>query len=175
LHPKQLVDLGLPGALNPVLWFTGLGVATYALAALALAIVEARINGENAARHIYALACFSGAFGLALLVLAPDSATGSAGVLVVGGIALTVTRAVGVIWVNRRATSEVRATVQSFLAQAEYLGEITLGVAFGVLAQATTISISFAAAAVLFACTGLMVRLTRTTTGLRMVKGAHVE
>ena len=53
------------------------------------------------------------------------------------GIGQTATRAVGAIWVNRRTTSDVRATVQSFLAQVQYGGEIVGGVAFGAFAQQT--------------------------------------
>jgi hypothetical protein len=178
LHPKQLIDLGLPARLDPVLWFTGLGVATYAVGALALRIVEARIDGSaprgDPARRLYALTCFIGAFGLAMLAYAPDPVSASIGILIVGGVAMTVTRAVGVIWVNRRATSEVRATMQSFLGQAEYFGEILFGVAFGVLAQTTTITASFTAAFLLFACTGLLVQFTRTDVPLRKAQGTHV-
>ena len=66
------------------------------------------------------------------------------------------TRTVSVIWVNRRATSDVRATVQSFLAQAEYLGEISLGFGLGVLAQATSIGVAMLGSCALVACAGLL-------------------
>lgn len=134
-----------------------LGVVTLAVGVLALRIVEARIDGVGVARRVYATACFIGVLGLLVLAYAPDDVTGSAGVLLVGGIALTVTRAVGTIWVNRRATSDVRATVQSFLAQAEYFGEILCGVALGVLAQVTTISVALACSCALVACAGILV------------------
>lgn len=133
--------------------------------ALALRIVEARIDGAGVARRVYAAACFIGALGLIALAYAPDDIIGSAGVLLVGGIALTVTRAVGAIWVNRRATSDVRATVQSFLAQVEYFGEILCGVALGALAQRTTITVAFACSCALIACAGVVV--VRSHTGSR--------
>jgi hypothetical protein len=44
-----------------------------------------------------------------------------------------------VIWVNRRTTSEVRATVRSFLSQAECAGEIASGFPLAVVAQAAGI------------------------------------
>jgi hypothetical protein len=75
----------------------------------------------------------------------------------VGGIAWTVTRTVSVIWVNRRTTSDVRATVQSFLAQAEYLGEISLGIGLGVLAQATSIAVAMMGACTLVTGAGVLV------------------
>lgn len=161
LYPRQLVDLGLPDQFDPIVWFTGLSVLAFAAGMLALRIVEARIAGVGAARRIYATACFIGTLGLVVMAAAPDYITASAGVLVVGGVALTVTRAVGVIWVNHRTTSEVRATTQSMLAQAEYGGEIAFGFALGALAQLATIPVAFVGAAALFLCAGLMVARSR--------------
>jgi hypothetical protein len=157
LYPKRLVDLGFPAQPDPIVWFTALGVVAFAVGALALRIVEARIDGAGVARRAYAAACFVGALGLIVLACAPGALIGSAGVLLVSGVALTVTRAVGVIWVNRRATSDVRATVQSFLAQVEYFGEILCGVALGALAQLTTISVAFACSCAIMAWAGVMV------------------
>ena len=144
------------------MWFTGLGIVAFAAGALALRLVEARIDGEGVARRVYAAACFLGALGLIVLAGAPSSIIGSAGVLLVGGIALTVTSAVGALWVNRRTTSDVRATVQSFLAQAEYAGEILCGVVLGALAQLTTITVAFACSAALIACAGVLVVRSRS-------------
>lgn len=162
LYPKRLVELGFPDQSNPIVWFTVLGIAAFAVGALALRIVEARIDGLGVARRVYAAACFIGALGLIVLIRAPGYIVGSAGVLLVGGIALTVTRAVGEIWVNRRTTSDVRATVQSFLAQVEYGGEILCGVALGAVAQVTTIPVAFACSSVLIACAGVIVVRSRT-------------
>lgn len=162
LYPKRLVELGFPGQSNPIVWFTGLGIAAFAVAALALRIVEARINGMGVARRVYAAACFIGALGLIALACAPGYIVGSAGVLLMGGIAMTMTRAVGEIWVNRRTTSDVRATVQSFVAQIEYVGEILFGVALGVLAQFTTLTVAFACSSALIAGAGVMVVRSRT-------------
>ncbi len=162
LYPRQLVALGFPGQSDPIVWFTGLGIIAFAIGAFALRIVEARIDGVGVARRVYAAACFIGAIGLIALACAPGYLVGSAGVLLVGGITLTVTRAVGVIWVNRRTTSDVRATMQSMLAQAEYGGEILCGVALGALAQSTSIPVAFACSAALIAGAGVMVVQSRT-------------
>jgi hypothetical protein len=157
LFAKRLVDLGLPQDPDPIVWFTALGLVTLAVAVLALRIVEARIDGVGAARRVYAGACLIGTVGLVLLAQAPDDVTGVAGVLLVGGIALSVTRAVGVIWVNRRTTSDVRATVQSFLSQAESFGEIVLGVTLGIVAQAGSITVALMGAGGLLAGAGFLV------------------
>ena len=161
LFPKRLVDLGFPDDPDPIVWFTALGVVTLAVGALALRVVEARIDGVGVARRVYAAVCFIGAFGLVLLAHAPDDVTGMAGVLLVGGIAWTVIRSVSVIWVNRRATSDVRATVQSFLGQVESTGEILGGLALGVLAQATSITVALTCSCALVACAGLLVVRSR--------------
>jgi hypothetical protein len=68
-----------------------------------------------------------------------------------------VIRAVSVIWVNRRATSDVRATVQSFLGQVESTGEIMGGLVLGVLAQATSITVALTCSAAMVTCAGLVV------------------
>jgi hypothetical protein len=156
LHAKQLLELGLSVRPDPVLWLTGLGLVTLAVGAVALRIVEARIDGQAVAPRAYAAACLVGALGLVVMALAPDEMTGLAGALVVGGIAWPVTRTVGVIWVNRRTSSNVRSTLQSFLAQAEYLGEITLGFGLGILAQSTSIAIAMVGSCALLVWAGLL-------------------
>ena len=69
-------------------------------------------------------------------------------------------RAVGTIWVNRRATGEVRATVHSFLAQTEYAGELSLGFCLGIVAQATTLTVALTAAGALIAGACVLVLLS---------------
>jgi MFS transporter, DHA3 family, tetracycline resistance protein len=157
LYPKRLVDLGFPEDPDPIVWFTALGVATLAVGSIALKIVESRIDGVGVARRVYAAACMFGALGLIILAHAPDDVTGMMGVLLVGGIAWTVIRSVSVIWVNRRATSDVRATVQSFLGQVESMGEIAGGLALGVLAQVSTITVALTFSCALVGAAGLLV------------------
>jgi len=157
LYPKQLLNLGLAERAEPIVWLTALGLMTLVAGALALRVVEARIDGLGSAPRVYATACCIAAVGLLMLAQAPNEATGMASVLLVAGMAWPVTRTVSTIWVNRRATSDVRATIQSFLAQAEYAGEISLGLMLGVLAQATTIGTAMIGACVLAGCAGAMV------------------
>ncbi|HET8630770.1 MAG TPA: hypothetical protein VFL91_25410, partial [Thermomicrobiales bacterium] len=94
---------------------------------------------------------------LVVLAGAPGFFVGGAGVLLVGGVALPATHAVGAIWVNERSASDVRATVQSLLAQAEYGGEILGGLALAALAQLAAVTVAFACAAALIAWAGLLV------------------
>lgn len=158
LFPKQLVNLGFPSDL--ILWYTALGICSSAFGFVALHIVQARIDGVGVARRVFALACFIGMFGLLVLAFAPDAIIGGAGILLVSGIAFNVTRTVSVIWVNRRTTSDVRATILSFLDQAESIGEIGGGFALAIIAGAADISITFLTAAALIAFTGALVALS---------------
>jgi hypothetical protein len=98
---------------------------------------------------------FIGMLGRVVLSVAPGALIGGAGVLLVSGIAFSVTRTVSVIWVNRRTSSDVRTTVHSFLDQAECIGEIIPGFALTLLAQVAGISIA------LLAFTGALVARSR--------------
>ena len=159
LVPRQLVNLGFPGEL--VLWYTALGVLSFAAGVIALRIVEARIDGAGAARRSYVLACLIGALGLIVLAYAPDALVGGAGVLLARGVSFNVTRAVSVIWVNRRTTSDVRTTLHSFLSQAESTGEIIGGFALAAPAQAGGIPGTLLTSAALIAATGVLVARSR--------------
>ena len=63
---------------------------------------------------------------------------------------------------NRRTTSEVRATLHSFLSQAESVGEIIGGLALALVARAADASVTLITAAALIALTCLLVARSRT-------------
>lgn len=159
LFPRQLIHLGFPS--NPVLWYTAVGICSLAAGFIALHLVQARIDGVGVARRMYTLACFIGVLGLLVIASAPDALIGGAGVLLVSGITVNVARMVSVIWVNERTTSDVRATVHSFLDQAEALGEICGGFILAVIAGAAGLSMTLLTSAALMAFTGTMVALAR--------------
>ncbi len=150
LFPKQLVDIGFPAHITPVVWLTALSVATLLIGIPALRIVEARVHNLDVARTDYAFAGFIGVIGLIILAMAPSALVGSAGILLFSGIAVPLTSTLASIQVNRATTDNVRATVHSFLAQAEYLGEIFCGIGIGLIAKSTNLS------GALIACAALM-------------------
>jgi MFS family permease len=156
LQALRLVDIGL--SWDPVAWFTLLGVLTLLLGAAALRVVEARIDDVRTALRGYVIACAAGAVGAVGLAGAPEEVSGSAAVLLVTGIALPLTRTIGTIWVNRQTSGDVRATVHSFLAQAEYLGEIVCGFAVAAVALLAGVSVALATSGALFAVTVLLVQ-----------------
>jgi predicted MFS family arabinose efflux permease len=159
LFPKQLINLGFPN--DPILWYTVIGILSAALGVAGLSIVERHIDGAGMARRYYALACFIGLLGLLVVAVAPVALIGGLGVLLLSGTAGTVTGPVSAVWVNRRTSSDVRATMQSFLSQAQSIGEIGGGFLLAVVAQARGISVTLLAAGALLAATGAMVALSR--------------
>ena len=144
-----------------MLWYTALGILCFVLGAAALRLVEARIDGAGAARRAYAFSCLAGVAGLIVLAWAPDALIGGIGVLLADGIAFTVTREVSVVWVNQRTSSDVRATVHSFLSQAECAGELSSGSRLALLAGAAGISAALIASGALTACAGAAVARSR--------------
>jgi MFS family permease len=151
LHPRRLVDIGLPS--DPVVWFTALGILTLLVGAAALRVLESRIDDVRTALRGYVVACAAGVVGAISLAGAPEEVSGSAAVLLVAGIAVPLTRTLSTIWVNWQTSSEVRATVHSFLAQAEYTGEILCGLAIAVVARFAGLSLTLVTCGALFAIT----------------------
>jgi MFS family permease len=156
VHPKRLVDLGLPA--DPVAWFTVLGVLVLLVGAVALRAAETLVDDSRTALRGYVVACAAGAAGVIALATAPEELSGSAAVLLVAGIAVPLTRTLGTIWVNRQASSDVRATVHSLLAQAEYVGEILCGLALAAIAAAAGLSPALVTCAALFAIAIVLVQ-----------------
>lgn len=161
LTQKQLLDLGLPSAPDPIVWFTALGVTGLVVGAVVLRLVTRRISGAHAATD-YALAALVGVLAMLLLAFAWDPALGAIAVVLLNGIVTPLTRVISTIWVNTRTTADIRATTHSFLAQLEYLGEIVCGVTISAIARLTTLPLALTACAVLFAATAVLMRRPTT-------------
>jgi hypothetical protein len=166
LVENRLVGLGFGSdgrAAQPVVWFAALGLVTLALSAVVLRVIEARIETGDVARRTYAGCCAVGVAGLVVFAGAPDPRWAVAGTLLVSGVAHpgAVLRAVGEIWVNRRTTSDVRATVHSLLSQAEHVGEIAFGLLLAALAGTAGPLASLVGAAVLVAVAAGLVHYAR--------------
>lgn len=151
LVERRLVGLGFGGTGDAIVWFTALGLATLLLGAAALRAVEAHIDGAPTARRAYVATCIVGAVGLVVFAHAPDARFAVAAVLLARGLghAGGVVRPLTEIWVNRRVTSDVRATIHSLLSQAEHAGEIAFGALLAAIAATTSATASLTGAAVL--------------------------
>jgi hypothetical protein len=144
LYPLRLITLA--PAVDPVVWFAGLGVLMCLAGAAALRIVQPRIGGTHTVRRGYVVACAVAAAGAVGLALAPEATSGSLAVLLAAG-SLPLTRGFGTIWVNRQTVGAVRATVHSLLAQAEYAGVIVCGLAVAVIADLAGVIVALMAVA----------------------------
>lgn len=162
LYKKQLLELGFPTDPDPIVWFSVLGLVTLAVGAIALRIAQTHIEGDRAAPRAYALAAILGVVALTMVAHAPNQQIAIAGVLLVTSITFPVTRAVGVIWVNRRTTNDVRATVHSLLAQSESFGELICGFGLALVALASGIGTVLVASAALVGIAAVLVIRVRT-------------
>ena len=96
-----------------------------------------------------------------MFACAPSTEWAVAGSLLVSGIAFPTIRVGATVLVNRRADSDVRATVHSLLSQAENLGEVVCGLALALVAGVASPTVTLGASAVLVAAAGLVVHRTR--------------
>jgi hypothetical protein len=157
LREVRLVQLRLPVHPDPIVVFAALTLTGVALGAVGLRVVEARVHRVPVARQIYVLSCLLGVVGMLCFAFASSAAVGAAGVLLVSGVTSPVARAVTTISVNRRATSDVRATIHSFVSQSEQAGEIVFGFTLAVVASRASTTIALAGAAVLLAAAAVLV------------------
>lgn len=151
IYPMHLAGLGLSRDTSGMACFTGINLAVYATATLALAAAQRRFDSDSGARASLAVSCLTGLVGLVLIGLVPSLPLGVAAVITTNGIAMPLVRTVTTIWVNRRTTSDIRATTHSFLAQAEYTGEILCAAALAALAGTFGTGGTMLLAATLFA------------------------
>ena len=159
IYPVRLVEVGLPIGDDGTLWLAALSIGGLLTGVLALRAMERRIDSEAGARGTVIMAGAAGAGSLAVFGLAPNLTVAVLAVLIASGVAMPILRTVTTIWVNRRTTSDVRATMHSFLAQSEYLGEIGTAGALAALAGVGGGGEPFLIAAALFGTSALVVAL----------------
>ncbi len=158
LFERRLVLLGMPTEPDPIVWFAAIGLVSAAIGAITLRFVEDRIECTGVAKRVYVAACVAAVAGLLVFTHAPNTASAVAGSLLVSGIGYPTTRVAGTIWVNRRTTSDVRATVHSLLSQSENAGEIIFGLALALIAGSTSSTVALTGCAVLLAGAAVVMR-----------------
>lgn len=157
LFTQRLVDIGLPQNPAPIVWFTAVAVAGSLAGILMLRWAETRVGDDGSPMRFYAAAAALSTVSALLLAATPEIIGGLAAVFLLRGIGLQVAPVMASIRANRRATSEVRATVQSFLGQAEAFGQIGGGVALGVVAQQAGVPPALVVAAAVFGVAAILV------------------
>lgn len=153
LYERRLVMLGMPVHPDPIVWFTVLRLATVALGVVSLRFIELRITAPDVARRAYVVSCLVAAVGLVLFAYAPDLRTAVVAALLVAMLE-PITRVTATIRVNRRTTSNVRATVHSALSWSENLGEVIFGLTLAVVAALASSTAALIGSAVLLVCAG---------------------
>jgi MFS family permease len=158
LVEQQVIGTDL-SVTEAIVWFSALGLAVLVVSAVLLRVVEHHIDRPATARRAFLAACASGTVGLLVFAHAPDRRYALAAVVLASGAVHpgSVVRAVAEIWVNRRTSSAVRATVHSLLSQSEHLGELVFGLGLAALAQSTTGTTSITASAALIAVACLVI------------------
>ena len=165
LSALRLFDLGLTqfDGREAVLFF---GAAWFVMSALAIPMMMwlhrhlERADERGARSDAFLLARFlvvasAGAFALALSPWFAVALVGWAVLDVAGETAYSLTEAMA----NRYAPSSVRATVVSFVGQSQAVGEVSIGLALGTVAQLVSLPVALAAAAALFAISAVPVAL----------------
>ena len=167
LSALRLFDLGLSqfDGREAVLFF---GAAWFAMSALAIPMMmwlhrhleRSEADQASARRDAFLLARFlvvasAGAFALALSPWFAAALIGWAVLDVAGETAYSLAEAMA----NRHASSSVRATVMSFFGQSQAVGEVSIGLGLGVVAQVVSLPVALAIAAALFAASAAPVAL----------------
>lgn len=169
LLERRLVLVGMPTDPNPIVWFAALGMAGAGAGAVALRVVERRLDDSGAAaRSGYVLSCATGAAGLVVFAVAGDVLTAAAASLVVSGVAGPIIRATATLQVNRRTSSAARATVHSLLSQAENTGEIVIALLLAAVASASPPAALLAAAMVFLLAAATVGRVGERSAPRRM-------
>ncbi len=159
LSALRLFELGLTelDGREAVLFF---GAAWFVMSALAIPMMtwlrrhleRSQADQRSARRDAFLLARFlviaaAGAMALALSPWFTAALIGWAILDVAGETAYSLTEAMA----NRHADSSVRATVVSFVGQSQAVGEVSIGLALGTVAQFVSLPFALAIAAALFA------------------------
>jgi MFS family permease len=174
LFERQLLDLGIPTAPAPIVWFAAIAVVAAVIGAISLYWVEARIEGRTVANTTYVVASGIAAIGLVLFAHAPNIGFAIVASLLVRGVGFPTVRVAATVLVNRRTTSDTRATVHSLLSQAENLGEILCGLLLAALAATWSPTITLVGSALLVAAAGISVSKA-SAAGDQVAPGAQIQ
>ena len=154
LGVARLVEVGIPEDVDEVVLVAALTLVQALAAIVLVRRVERRAEHTTVPQALGALFL---ATAVAIAVVAGVSVLGVVLVAMVGKEAFMLgTEPLITTIANSHEESVARATVLSFIGQANAAGEITGGIALGALASATSLSTAFVVSAALFAGAGLV-------------------
>jgi DHA3 family tetracycline resistance protein-like MFS transporter len=161
LDIRRLDDLGLSSEVDEIVVVGVIASVEAALGALVLWWSQPRLLGRRVTTGLGTMLLVS-AVGVAALGLVAVLPVAIAGLVLQGGLR-SAARPLATTWTNAHAPSQVRATVHSFVEQANSIGEIGGGVALGALAALTTVPTAMAASVVLIGIAGFVALSGRRT------------
>lgn len=162
-----LNNIGLPGGLQPVVWFGLLGLLTLPISLAVTEFARRRLNVTDSRQTAWALIATEGLLigGAMLFAFAQSVPVGAVAVILI-----SLTRQVGgpihIAWLNQHIESKSRATVISLYSQANALGQIGGGPIIGLIGN-MSVRVALALGALLLLPDLALYRGT--------MKGAHEE
>jgi len=153
LDVQRLVDVGLPEDLDEALVIGVIVAVRSSFAAAALLVARRRAVGRGVVGAVAGL-LLGVAVGVVVLAQVELLAIAALGLTLQGGLHLATVPLV-TTWANHFAPSSARATVHSFIGQAEAFGEILGGIALGAVAEIFTVPTAMTLSAALFVIAAL--------------------
>ncbi len=148
LSVARLDQVGLQESIDPALLVGGATVAQSLGVIVLLAVYGRRLAGP---RLVMAMQMLNAVTALGVVVLARSGLLAVALVgMVTAGTARSVARTVTVGWTNHFTVRANRATVHSFVGQAQSLGEIAGGIVLGVVARQIGIGAALTTSAIIY-------------------------
>lgn len=149
LYVARLDQIGLQDvSIDPALLMGSASILLSVGAIALLLIFNSQLAGRRLTRVMVGLNIST---GIAVAILAQANLFAVAfGAFIAQGMVRSVARTVSTGWTNHFTDRSNRATVHSFVGQAQSLGEITGGITLGVLAQRTSIATAMTASALLY-------------------------
>ncbi len=148
LDVQRLVDVGVPDRLDVVV-LVGIVTSINSLLAAAMLLVTRRKATGPAVVGLLMSLQVATAVGIAVLANVDVLLVAALGLIVQGG-AFSAMEPLVISWTNVFASDRARATVHSFIGQAEAFGEILGGIALGIVADLVSVPTAMTISAVLF-------------------------
>ena len=159
LDVQRMVDVGLPSDIDVVLVIGAIAAANSLMAATFLFVAERRIV-DSAVVPVMAALMAGVALGVVVLAQVDVLAIAALALVLQGGF-FAATEPLVTTWTNAFAAERSRATIHSFIGQAEALGEIVGGLALGAVASASGVSAAMTGSAILFALSAAVILSAR--------------
>lgn len=163
LDIQRLEEVGLPADIDAALVIGLMVVVRMSLAFVMVTWARRRAGGEGVIVTMAGL-LIAVAIGIVVLAQADLLVLAILGVVVQGGSHMA-TQPLVISWTNRHADPTARATVHSFMGQAESIGEVVGGLTLGAVAELVSVSSAMMISAVLFATSAIIVLTARRPAG----------